>query len=373
MPALRAKQLFLQKCLCSAVASQVLDLYESSDEDMRGFSSDESDDEVAAEPELASEEMNIDGGGEEEDLTLPEEEILGEDETEGEMTIWMLNPDTFDALVSELRGNPAFINKSNIPQMDIEDQLIITLYRLGQYGNSASVEDISLWAGVAVGTVELVTRRVIRAVLTSGLRERYVRMPTEEETERQKQWVEDVSCERLVREREKILKEGEWCWADAGYPIEDWLPILYKEGEDKDSPENIAFDLALSRVRVKSENAIGYLKGRWQALRELRIMINSKDDVAFLNLIIHVCIILHNFALIHEQEHEEAWRPDEEFLSEGRLLDQQSRTPIVPANQQRVSGRRNTSRKARDADLQRARAFREKLKRCLLEQINAHA
>jgi hypothetical protein len=76
-----------------------------------------------------------------------------------------VKPATFDTLVDYLKDNPEFHNNSNNPQTDIRIQLAVVLYRLGHYGNSASVADIADWAGVSEGSVVMFTRWVLLALL----------------------------------------------------------------------------------------------------------------------------------------------------------------------------------------------------------------
>ncbi|KAI7950102.1 hypothetical protein MJO28_008923 [Puccinia striiformis f. sp. tritici] len=47
--------------------------------------------------------------------------------------------ESFHQLVSEIRDHPVFQNRSNIPQRPVQDQLMVTLKRMGTYGNGASV------------------------------------------------------------------------------------------------------------------------------------------------------------------------------------------------------------------------------------------
>ncbi|KAI9601087.1 hypothetical protein H4Q26_000886 [Puccinia striiformis f. sp. tritici PST-130] len=46
--------------------------------------------------------------------------------------------ESFHQLVSEIRDHPVFQNRSNIPQRPVQDQLMVTLKRMGTYGNGAS-------------------------------------------------------------------------------------------------------------------------------------------------------------------------------------------------------------------------------------------
>lgn len=55
-------------------------------------------------------------------------------------------------------------------------------------------------------------------------------------------------------------------------------------------------------MRIRSEHAIGYLKGRFQLLKGLRVAIVDKASHKFATYWVLACIAVHNFALDREQE-----------------------------------------------------------------------
>ncbi|KAK9344263.1 hypothetical protein V1522DRAFT_410532, partial [Lipomyces starkeyi] len=57
-------------------------------------------------------------------------------------------PETIDALVSILREAPVFATIAARRAKSIEIHLAILLYRLGHYGNGASMEEVASWANV---------------------------------------------------------------------------------------------------------------------------------------------------------------------------------------------------------------------------------
>jgi hypothetical protein len=116
-----------------------------------------------------------------------------------------VTPETFDCLVAAIENNPVFINDSNNRQMSVAEQLAIMLYRFGRSGNSASIWSVANWAGVGWGTVLLVTRQVMMAVLRPQFMQAAVRMPTADEKEEAKSWVHRRSC--------AIWQDG-WCMVD---------------------------------------------------------------------------------------------------------------------------------------------------------------
>ncbi|KAF8166474.1 hypothetical protein K438DRAFT_1984293 [Mycena galopus ATCC 62051] len=101
-----------------------------------------------------------------------------------------ISPHTFDRLVDRISDDAVLTNDSRKGQMPIEDQLAITLFRFGHSGNAAGLQKITNWAGIRKGTVTLVTRRVMTAVLRDDFMKEAMPMPTPSEKERAKAWVE---------------------------------------------------------------------------------------------------------------------------------------------------------------------------------------
>jgi len=58
-------------------------------------------------------------------------------------------------------------------------------------------------------------------------------------------------------------------------------------------------------VRICSEHAVGYLKGRFQSLQGLRQQINSAQDYALALAWVWVCIIVHSLAACYEEGEED--------------------------------------------------------------------
>jgi hypothetical protein len=105
-----------------------------------------------------------------------------------------VSPATFDKILAKIADNPVFFNNSNNPQLAVEDQLAIVLYRFGHDGNAASLQSVANWAGVGKGTVTLCTRRVMTAVLHPRFMKEAVRFPTDAEKLEAKDWVQAHSC-----------------------------------------------------------------------------------------------------------------------------------------------------------------------------------
>jgi hypothetical protein len=119
-----------------------------------------------------------------------------------------------------LEQDPVFFNNSNHPQLPVEQQLAVALYRFGHNGNAASIQAVANWAGLGKGTVHLITRQVLTAVLRPGFMKSAVHMPTPEEKEKAKQWVKNHSCHGW--------RHG-WCFVDGTLIPLDERPTWYGE------------------------------------------------------------------------------------------------------------------------------------------------
>jgi hypothetical protein len=72
-------------------------------------------------------------------------------------------------------------------------------------------------------------------------------------------------------------------------------------------------------VRIKSEHAVGYLKGRFQSLKGLRQQIKDETDHLRAIELIRTCIVIHT--LVHDIEHREEdsdW--EEDAIADGKLI-----------------------------------------------------
>ncbi|KAJ8582016.1 hypothetical protein M405DRAFT_687472, partial [Rhizopogon salebrosus TDB-379] len=58
-----------------------------------------------------------------------------------------VSPEVFQVILGLIEDHPVFHNESNQAQESVEVQLGVTLYRMGRYGNGASLEDIARTAG----------------------------------------------------------------------------------------------------------------------------------------------------------------------------------------------------------------------------------
>jgi hypothetical protein len=110
-----------------------------------------------------------------------------------------VSPPIFNIILDLIKDHPVFHNNSNVPQTDVKFQLAITLYRLGHYGNAASVGDIARNFGYSEGAVESFTQRCFQAI--ESLHGAFVRQLTATEKEVEKLWIDDkVGFKGLWRE-----------------------------------------------------------------------------------------------------------------------------------------------------------------------------
>ena len=91
-----------------------------------------------------------------------------------------------------IETHPVFLNDAYISQSPVSDQLVIVTFHFGHNGNVASVETVAHWVGVCASTVVNCMHRVMIAFLT--LPDSAIHWPSEDEKEKSKQWVEEVSC-----------------------------------------------------------------------------------------------------------------------------------------------------------------------------------
>lgn len=119
-------------------------------------------------------------------------------------------------------------------------------------------------------------------------------------------------------------------------------------------------------VRIRSEHAIGFLKGRLQSLKSLRVSIKSEKTHKFATYWVAACIGVHSFAMQCEDEE----RPDSDedaamadpFIRDGLSSSSDSSANTSPARRGRASQTRLQSGKAKRESLKQA-LFKTKDKR----------
>lgn len=78
------------------------------------------------------------------------------------------------------------------------------------------------------------------------------------------------------------------------------MPFTQAEVGKEDAHDRRVYNGTLSWDRIDCEHTIGYLKGRMQSLKELRLEIKTEDDIKFAMLWIRTCDVLHMYAFNRE-------------------------------------------------------------------------
>jgi hypothetical protein len=124
--------------------------------------------------------------------------------------------------------------------------------------------------------------------------------------------------------------------------IAPWLVSPFKAPE-KNKRKNERFNHAVSHIRIRSEHAIGFLKGCFQSLKNLRVRIMDKNSHTFATYWIAACIRVHNFALKHEAEE----RAEGESVADDSFVEQGLSSPSSSSSNEgkaRETGPGSTSR-----------------------------
>jgi hypothetical protein len=144
---------------------------------------------------------------------------------------------------------------------------------------------------------------------------------------------------------------------------------------EKDTQENTTFNYYVSNIRIRSEHCIGFLKGRFQSLRDLRIRINTEKNMKFAALWVTACIAVHSFAMDHEDGSKVA---NDNFFIQGLGIMQAERAAreaeLLAEEEARAAGQNVDvemveDQEDRDLNLLEGRLRREELKKALLQHV----
>lgn len=141
----------------------------------------------------------------------------------------------------------------------------------------------------------------------------------------------------------------------------------YKRPE-KELPDNETFNNHVSIVRIRSEHAIGFLKGRFHSLKNLRVDIRDRNSHKIATYWVTACIGLHAFAMMCEDEEKDDESDSDisdPFIAEGLSSD----TSDSDINTQPFSRHHRPA----DSRLRDAKIRREKLKRKLFRAMQKKA
>lgn len=187
---------------------------------------------------------------------------------------------------------------------------------------------------------------------------------------------------RLAQDREELMEENEWVWADSAYPVSAFNPIyfvtnlIYRQintwiiapykAPERNHPDNEIFNNHVSILRIRSEHAIGFLKGRFQSLKNLRVHIKDRITHVIGTYWVAACIGIHAFAVRHEAEEkhqdpdfdELADNPDP-FIDEGLTTTSESDSVLNP--RVRIPTRLQLAKRRREK--LKEKLFRSKVKK----------
>lgn len=114
----------------------------------------------------------------------------------------------------------------------------------------------------------------------------------------------------LARLPEQFFVNNEYLLADSGYTPSRYIIPAFKKPPNRDlSIEENQFNYQLSNIRVRVEHCIGILKGRFQSLKGLRIMLRRDKDIKRAVYWIRACCVIHNLVLQDQVDNE--WLEDE--------------------------------------------------------------
>ncbi|MBW0556163.1 hypothetical protein O181_095878 [Austropuccinia psidii MF-1] len=265
----------------------------------------------------------------------------------------------FHHIYSLIKQSPEFTNNSYCGQLDVCQQLALTLERLGSNGNGASLGRFARTYQVSRGSIVMASRRVIKVLCDLG--PQYIFWPNEEQRgeisrhlahegfpgcvgfldgttiplfqrpgvdgevfyDRKKRYSLNVqvacdhrkmitailsgwpgSCGDSTMYKRMGLFEwpqdffgwGQYILTDSAYPLGLHCIPCYK-GSAANHNLNQSFNYYIAQSRVRIEHCLGVWKGRWGSLQNLRLACNKASDMIHINNWIYVCAVLHNILL----------------------------------------------------------------------------
>jgi hypothetical protein len=103
---------------------------------------------------------------------------------------------------------------------------------------------------------------------------------------------------RLCLHPDQFFSGDEYLLADSAFsPSLNIVPVFKRPPHSALPPDEARFNRQLSRIQVRVEHCIGILKGRFQSLKGLRIVIRREKDAKRAVYWIRACCVLHNLAL----------------------------------------------------------------------------
>jgi hypothetical protein len=123
----------------------------------------------------------------------------------------------------------------------------------------------------------------------------------------------------------------------------------------------------VSKVRIRSEHCIGFLKGHWPSLWGLRIRINNEKSLQYAALWITTCIHLHMFAMDHENG---VFVSGDTFLRQGSKIMREERVARREWKVECAAEMKGECEKSHNVSLLKGKVKREELKEELFIYLN---
>ncbi|SJX62660.1 uncharacterized protein SRS1_16557 [Sporisorium reilianum f. sp. reilianum] len=111
-----------------------------------------------------------------------------------------------------------------------------------------------------------------------------------------------TSGSNILKKPRLYLDEGEFIWVDGGYGHSTFTVGPFSHVHADKSKDLKHFNYSLSRVRVRVEHVIAYLKNRFMCLKGYRGNIYRVKDQATAAKVIQACIIAHTFASRYDRD-----------------------------------------------------------------------
>ncbi|XP_055714949.1 putative nuclease HARBI1 [Phlebotomus papatasi] len=271
----------------------------------------------------------------------------------------------FDFILNEITDDLVFTVRARL-QLPVEKQLAIVLYRLGGYGDSASLAKTAAMLGTGDGgTLDKVTQRVFSAILR--LKPQYLYWPDAEERRILTRETADelilcvgymdgtefklaeapihdpdsyysrkkvhsikatLVCDHRFRVRylavgvpgsvhdarmfvnielgqrtEEFLTGDEYIAADSAYKCTERVITPYRQNSRAmTAQERRQFNRIFSSYRVRVEQVFGDAKETFQSLKELRFRLGTEENYAYCCNWVMVCFIVYNMLLKYKMD-----------------------------------------------------------------------
>lgn len=273
-----------------------------------------------------------------------------------------VNWNQFNIILDLIKDDPVFTEK----QFPVHIQLKIVLYRLGCYGEGASIAKIANFFGIGDGgTIENITKRVFTAI--SNLKSKFLFWPDEKERKeivantyielpycigyldgseiklaekpavdpesyfsRKQQYSIKIQavCDyelkvrhvvigypgsvhdgrifnnsTLKKKKTELFSGMEWLAADSAYKLSTTVITPYRSNSKAvPTSQRNDFNKKFSKFRVRIENFFSLLKERFNSLKELKLRLHNDESLAFACTWISVCCILNNIIITYSKD-----------------------------------------------------------------------